>query len=110
MAHPFSKLYVHCSQRISVLFLFAITAAGGGPKKSPRIIILCTRYHSPFKKVQVGNDQEMAQSERNSHSINRGVGKKLKWHLGTYTKKAYRKPSEQLFPNWRPLTRTELKM
>ena len=27
------------------------------------------------KKVQVGNDQEMAQSERNSHSKNRGVGK-----------------------------------
>ena len=26
-------------------------------------------------KVQVGNDQEMAQSERNSHSVNRGVGK-----------------------------------
>ena len=32
--------------------------------------------HSGFdKKVQVGNDQEMAQSERNSHSVNRGVGK-----------------------------------
>ena len=33
-------IYVHCSYRISVLFLFAITAAGvvpcGGPKKSPR--------------------------------------------------------------------------
>ena len=27
------------------------------------------------KKVQIGNDQEMAQSERNSHSINRGVEK-----------------------------------
>ena len=27
------------------------------------------------KKVQVGNDQIIAQSERNSHSINRGVGK-----------------------------------
>ena len=27
------------------------------------------------KKVQVDNDQEMAQLERNSHSINRGVGK-----------------------------------
>ena len=27
------------------------------------------------KKVQVGNDHEMAQSERNSHSKNRGVGK-----------------------------------
>ena len=39
--------------------------------------------HSPFlvdmfpalKKIQVGNAQEMAQSERNSHSINRGLGK-----------------------------------
>ena len=28
-----------------------------------------------WKKVKVGNDQEMAQSERNSHSTNRGVGK-----------------------------------
>ena len=27
-----------------------------------------------YKKVQVGNDQEMAQAERNSHSINQGVG------------------------------------
>ena len=27
------------------------------------------------KKVPVGNDQEMVQSERNCHSINRGVGK-----------------------------------
>ena len=30
---------------------------------------------SVMKKVQVGNDQEMAQSERNSHSTNRRVGK-----------------------------------
>ena len=28
-----------------------------------------------FKKVQVGNDQEMEQTERNSHSINQRVGK-----------------------------------
>ena len=28
-----------------------------------------------MKRVQVGNDQEMAQSERNSHSTTRGVGK-----------------------------------
>ena len=28
-----------------------------------------------FKKVQIGNDQEMVQSERNSHSSNRGIGK-----------------------------------
>ena len=40
MAHPLSHLYLHCFQRISVLFLFVITAAGvmpcGGPKMSPR--------------------------------------------------------------------------
>ena len=28
-----------------------------------------------YQKVQVGNGQEMAQLERNSHSKNRGVGK-----------------------------------
>ena len=27
------------------------------------------------RKVQIGNDQKMTQLERNSHSINRGVGK-----------------------------------
>ena len=32
-------------------------------------------YSSIHKKVQVGNDQEMAQSERNSHSINPRGGK-----------------------------------
>ena len=30
---------------------------------------------SETEKVRIGNNQEMAQSERNSHSINRGVGK-----------------------------------
>ena len=30
-----------------------------------------------IKKVKVGNDQEMAQSERNSHSKNRGGKSKL---------------------------------
>ena len=37
-----------------------------------------------MEKVQLGNDQEMVQSERNSQSKN-GSGKKLNWHLGTYT-------------------------
>ena len=38
---------------------------------------ICPSNFSKFgaQKVQIGNDQEMAQSERNSHSINRGVGK-----------------------------------
>ena len=35
----------------------------------PELYLLC-------KEVKVGNDQEMAQSERNSHFVNRGVGKK----------------------------------
>ena len=49
------------------------------------------------KKVQVGKDQEKAQSEKDSHSKNRG-GKKLNYLSGTYTMKTYRKPNEQLFP------------
>ena len=48
------------------------------------------------KKVQVGNDQEKAQSEKDSHSKNR-CGKKLNKQSGTYTMKTYRKPNEQLF-------------
>ena len=36
------------------------------------------------KRVQVGNDQEKAQPERNPHTQNRG-GKKPNWQLGTYT-------------------------
>ena len=32
-------------------------------------------FHFNVKSVQVGNDQEMALSERNSNSINRGAGK-----------------------------------
>ena len=55
------------------------------------------------EKVHVGNDQEMARSERNSHSTNRGVGEKTKMTL-RYTKNTYRKPSEQLFPNRRSLS------
>ena len=31
-----------------------------------------------------------------------------KWHLGTYTKKTYRKPSEQLFLHRRPLSYPKL--
>ena len=34
-------------------------------------------YSRPFMKVQVGKDQEKAQSEKDSHSKNRG-GKKKK--------------------------------
>ena len=49
-----------------------------------------------YKKVQVGKDQEKAQSEKDSHSKNRG-GKKPNQQSGTYTMKTFRKPNEQLF-------------
>ena len=48
------------------------------------------------KKVQVGKDQEKAQSEKDSHSKNRG-GKKPNQQSGTYTMKTFRKPNEKLF-------------
>ena len=45
----------------------------------------------------------MAQSVRNSHFKNLG-GKNKATESGTYTKKEYGEPSEQLFPNKRSLT------
>ena len=48
------------------------------------------------EKVQVGKDQEKAQSEKDSHSKNQG-GKKPNQQSGTYTMKTFRKPNEQLF-------------
>ena len=50
---------------------------------------------SKFKKVQVGKDQEKAQSERDSHSKNRG-GKK-QTNNQAHNHETYRKPNEQLF-------------
>ena len=47
-------------------------------------------------KVQVGKDQEKVQSEKDSHSKNRG-GEKKTQQSGTDTKKTFRKPNEQLF-------------
>ena len=47
-------------------------------------------------KGKVGKDKEKKQSERDSHSNNRG-GKKLNQQSGTDTMKTYRKPNEQLF-------------
>ena len=51
-----------------------------------------------YLKVQVGKDQEKVQSEKDSHSKNRG-GKKPNQQSGTDTKRTFpfRKPNEQLF-------------
>ena len=48
------------------------------------------------KKVQVGKDQEKAQSEKDFHSKNRG-GKKTKLTVRYLYHETYRKPNEQLF-------------
>ena len=48
------------------------------------------------KKVQVGKDQEKAQSEKDSHSKNRG-GKKTKLSIRYLYHETYRKSNEQLF-------------
>ena len=53
--------------------------------------------------VKVGNDKEMAQSERYSHSKNRD-GENCQVLINT--KKTYRKPSEQLFPSRWSLNKT----
>ena len=57
---------------------------------------LCCCRACASLEVKVGSDQEMAQSERNSHSRNRG-GKKLNYQSGTYTKKTFCKPNGQPF-------------
>ena len=49
-----------------------------------------------IKKVQVGKYQEKAQSEKDSHSKNRG-GKRTKLTIRYLYNETYRKPNEQLF-------------
>ena len=58
---------------------------------SPRFSLYKFIFTNPeklYKKVQVGKDQEKAQSEKDSHS------KKPRWEK---TMKTFRKPNEQLF-------------
>ena len=58
--------------------------------------MLVFSHEGSFKKVQVGKDQEKAQSEKDSHSKNRG-GKKTKLTIRYLYHETYRKPNEQLF-------------
>ena len=51
-----------------------------------------------YKEVQVGNDQEKSQSEKDSHSKNRG-GKKTKLTIRYLYHETYRKPKDLLFQN-----------
>ena len=58
------------------------------------------------RKVQVGKDQEKAQSEKDSHSKNRG-GKKPNQQSGTYTMKHIVSRMSSYFPNRWPLSYLE---
>ena len=51
-------------------------------------------YLTQARQVKVGNDLEMAHSERNSHSKNPGGGEKTKSKI--YTEKTYRKPEKNI--------------
>ena len=55
----------------------------------------CHALSINHKKIQVGKDQEKVQSEKDSHSKNRG-GRKPNQQSGTDTRKTFRKPNEQL--------------
>ena len=75
-----------------------------------KVVAVCRWYDpSPFKlfshsfpfihyvkKVQVGKDQEKAQSEKDSHSKTRD-GKKTTPRIRYLYHETYRKPNEQLF-------------
>ena len=56
-----------------------------------------------YRKVQVGKDQEKAQSEKDSNSKNRG-GKKPNQQSGTYTMKHIVSRMSSYFPNRWPLS------
>ena len=62
-----------------------------------------TKSYHIYEKVQVGKDQEMAQSEKDSHSKNRG-GKKPNQQSGTYTMKHIVSRMSSYFPNRWPLS------
>ena len=59
-------------------------------------MIRSRRFTCIYKKVQVGKDQEKAQSEKDFPSKNRD-GETLNKQSGTYTMKTYRKPKGELF-------------
>ena len=51
----------------------------------------------PTRKVQVGNEQEKAQSEKKIPTPKTEVGNKTNQQSDTCTMKTYRKPNEKLF-------------
>ena len=67
------------------------------------MFIRCGIMPKFYQKVQVGKDQEKTQSEKDSHSKNRG-GKKPNYQSGTYTMKHIVSRMSSYFPNRWPLS------
>ena len=72
-------------------------------KKSILFLVFSHNREPKFEKVQVGKDQEKAQSEKDSYSKNRG-GKKTNQQSGTYTMKHIVSRMSSYFPNRWPLS------
>ena len=75
----------------------------GNISKMPDFDVLTLSESRKRKEVQVGKDQEKAQSEKDSHSKNRG-GKKPNQQSGTYTMKHIVSRMSSYFPNRWPLS------
>ena len=83
-------VYAHLND-LSVKFSGCVSE---GQDKLPTMYWLSKLYKRPYKEVQVGKDQEKAQSEKDSHSKNRGGKSQTNNQVYHET---YRKPNEQLF-------------
>ena len=67
----------YCNLMLMTVFFFFFSVGGGGGVDVGNGDRLSDKHRLSYEKVLVGNDQEMAQSERKSHSKERG-GKKSK--------------------------------
>ena len=103
-----SRFFFNPKVHTSSCFLRLYRPICVGPVRKPRrpfklFLMSRLKYNRHQKKVQVGKDQEMAQSEKDSHSKNRG-GKKPNQQSGTYTMKHIVSRMSSYFPNRWPLS------
>ena len=95
------KMYINFKQHKNLLQNNKEMEPQQGELKST-FLMFCSGSHY-YRKVQVGKDQEKAQSEKDSHSKNRG-GKKPNQQSGTYTMKHIVSRMSSYFPNRWPLS------
>ena len=81
-SHRVVHVYIaKCHDKQTVLLKISRQILSSQKAQKVKLFVACMYcirryiYQTCRRKVQIGNDQEMTQSERNYHSINRGVGK-----------------------------------